>query len=51
MPWNAAASAILGIRGLLVHALSREAKAFYERHGFTTAPDRPMTLVMSLMPK
>ena len=43
-----AASAILGIRGLLVHALSDQAKAFYERHGFVASPIRPMTLVMSL---
>jgi GNAT superfamily N-acetyltransferase len=43
-----AAGAILGIRGLLVHALSDEAKAFYEYHGFVSSPSRPMTLVMSL---
>ncbi len=43
-----AAAAILGIRGLLVHALSDEAKAFYEYHGFVASPSRPMTLVMSL---
>lgn len=46
-----AASAILGIRGLLVHALSDEAKAFYEYHGFVASPSRPMTLVMSLKGK
>ena len=46
-----AASAILGIRGLLVHALSDEAKAFYERHGFVASASRPMTLVMSLKGK
>lgn len=43
-----AASEILGIRGLLVHALSEEAKAFCERHGFHAASSRPMMLVMSL---
>lgn len=43
-----AASAILGIRGLLVHALSDEARAFYEHYGFVAAPARPMTLVLSL---
>ena len=43
-----AASAILGIRGLLVHALSEEAKRFYSHHGFVASPSRPMTLVMSL---
>ena len=43
-----AAAGILGIRGLLVHALSGEAKAFYERYGFMASPARPMLLVMSL---
>lgn len=43
-----AASNILGIRGLLVHALSGEAKAFYERYGFVASPARPMMLVMAL---
>lgn len=43
-----AAGAILGIRGLMVHALSDEARAFYEHHGFTASPTRPMLLVMSL---
>jgi GNAT superfamily N-acetyltransferase len=44
-----AASAILGICGLLVHALSDAAKAFYEHYGFVASPSGPMTLVMSLM--
>lgn len=42
------ASDILGIRGLLVHALSGEAKAFYEYHGFVASPSQPMTLILSL---
>ncbi len=42
------ASDILGIRGLLVHALSNEAKAFYEHHGFVTSPTQPMMLILSL---
>lgn len=42
------ASDILGIRGLLVHALSAEAKAFYEHHGFVASPTQPMTLILSL---
>ena len=46
-----AASAILGIRGLLVHALSDEAKSFYEHHGFVASASRPMTLVLSLKGK
>jgi predicted N-acetyltransferase YhbS len=42
------AAGILGIRGILVHAISAEAKAFYERHGFRASPGNPMTLVISL---
>jgi GNAT superfamily N-acetyltransferase len=45
------ASEILGIRGLLVHALSAEAKAFYEHHGFVASPTQPMTLMLSLKRK
>jgi GNAT superfamily N-acetyltransferase len=41
------ASDILGIRGLLVHAISGEAKAFYEHHGFIASPTQPMTLILS----
>lgn len=46
-----AASSILGIRGLLVHALSDTANTFYEHHGFVASPSRPMMLVMSLRGK
>jgi GNAT superfamily N-acetyltransferase len=42
------AAAILGIRGLLVHAISAEARAFYEHYGFSASPTQPMTLVLSL---
>ena len=42
------AAAIMGIRGLLVHAISEEAKAFYEHYGFAASPSNPMTLVLSL---
>lgn len=45
---TAQAAAILGIRGLLVHAVSDTAKAFYEHYGFTASPQHPMTLVLSL---
>jgi GNAT superfamily N-acetyltransferase len=44
----AQAAMIVGIRGVLVHAISGEAKAFYERYGFTASPANPMTLVLSL---
>jgi GNAT superfamily N-acetyltransferase len=43
-----AASRILGVRGLLVHALSEKAAAFYGRHGFVASPTTPLTLVLSL---
>lgn len=42
------AAAIVGVRGLLAHALSAPAKAFYEHHGFTASPTQPMTLVLSI---
>lgn len=45
------AAAIMGIRGLLVHAISDEAKAFYEHYGFQCSPNHPMTLVLSLKAK
>lgn len=38
----------IGIRGLLVHALSEDAKAFYERMGFEASPLDPMTLMVTL---
>lgn len=38
----------IGIRGLLVHALSPAAKTFYERCGFDPSPLDPMTLMMTL---
>ena len=38
------AGSIIGVRGLLVHALNKEARIFYERHGFETIPDSPLTL-------
>ena len=43
-----AASAIVGVRGLLVHALSEEATSFYARHGFVASPTNPLTLILSL---
>jgi len=48
---TAQAANILGIRGLLVHALSMEAKTFYEHHGFIASPTQPMTLILSLKAK
>lgn len=43
-----AAADIAGIRALLLHAVSPEAKRFHERHGFQECPERPMTLVLLL---
>jgi GNAT superfamily N-acetyltransferase len=45
---TAQAAGILSMRGLLVHALSMEAKAFYEHHGFVASPTQPLTLILSL---
>ena len=42
------AASIMGIREILVHAISDEAKRFYEHHGFIAAPKQPMTLILSL---
>uniref|UniRef100_UPI003BEF33FE GNAT family N-acetyltransferase n=1 Tax=Burkholderia arboris TaxID=488730 RepID=UPI003BEF33FE len=42
------AAAAIGIRGLIVHALSDAAKAFYERVGFEASPLDPMLLLITL---
>lgn len=42
------AAAIMGIKGILVHAISDEAKRFYERYGFTAGVNQPMTLVLPI---
>ena len=38
----------IGIRGILVHAISEEAKAFYLALGFDPSPIDPMTLMITL---
>ena len=38
----------IGIRGILVHALSEEALAFYLAIGFDPSPLEPMTLMVTL---
>ena len=38
----------IGIRGLIVHALSAEARTFYEAVGFAPSPLNPMTLMITL---
>lgn len=42
------AADIAGIRAMLVHAISDEAKRFYERCGFQASPIDPMTLMITL---
>ena len=42
------AADVIGIRGILVHAISEEAKAFYLRLGFDPSPIEPMTLMVTL---
>ena len=42
------AAMILGIRGILVHAISDEARAFHEHHGFVASVSDPWTLILSV---
>jgi GNAT superfamily N-acetyltransferase len=42
------ASRIVGIRAILVHAISDEARQFYERAGFHASPTDPMMLMISV---
>jgi GNAT superfamily N-acetyltransferase len=42
------AADIIGIRGIIVHAISEEAKAFYLALGFDPSPIEPMTLMVTL---
>ena len=38
----------IGIRGIVVHAISEEAKQFYLALGFDPSPSEPMTLMVTL---
>jgi len=38
----------IGIRGIVVHAISEEAKGFYLALGFDASPREPMTLMVTL---
>jgi GNAT superfamily N-acetyltransferase len=38
----------IGIRGIVVHAISDEAKRFYVARGFDPSPREPMTLMVTL---
>lgn len=42
------AAEIAGIRAILVHAISNDAKLFYERCGFSASPIDPMTLMIRI---
>jgi GNAT superfamily N-acetyltransferase len=42
------AAEIAGIRAILVHAISEQAKRFYEKHGFIPSPADPMTLMITV---
>jgi GNAT superfamily N-acetyltransferase len=42
------AAETIGIRGIIVHAISEEAKNFYLALGFDASPSEPMTLMVTL---
>jgi GNAT superfamily N-acetyltransferase len=42
------AAGTLGIRGIVVQAISEEARSFYLRLGFSPSPIAPMKLVITL---
>jgi len=44
----AQAADVIGIRGIVVHAISEEAKRFYLALGFEPSPHEPMTLLITL---
>jgi GNAT superfamily N-acetyltransferase len=42
------AADIIGVRAILVHALSEQAKRFYEEYGFAPSPINPLTLMITV---
>jgi GNAT superfamily N-acetyltransferase len=42
------AAEIAGIRAILVHAISDDAKRFYEKYGFVASPIDPMTVMIGV---
>lgn len=42
------AAEIAGVRAILVHAISEDAKRFYERYGFVASPVDPLTVMISV---
>ena len=43
-----AASETVGVRALMLHAISPRARTFYARHGFTESPVNPMMMMASI---
>ncbi|MGH9589117.1 MAG: GNAT family N-acetyltransferase [Terracidiphilus sp.] len=44
----AQAAEVIGIRGILVHAISQQARDFYQNLGLDPSPGEPMTLMVTL---
>jgi GNAT superfamily N-acetyltransferase len=44
----ALAAEVVGIRAILVHAISERAKAFYEKYGFVASPVDPLTVMITV---
>ena len=42
------AAETVGVRAILVHAMSEDAKTFYEHFGFRASPVEPMTLMITV---
>ncbi len=42
------AAETVGVRAILVHAISQAAKTFYEKHGFRASSVEPMTLMITI---
>ncbi len=42
------AAELIGVRAILVHAISEAAKTFYEQYGFRASPVEPMTLMITI---
>jgi len=42
------AAEIAGVRAILVHAISEEAKRFYEKYGFVASPIDPLTVMITI---
>jgi GNAT superfamily N-acetyltransferase len=42
------AAEVAGIRAIILHAITEEAKRFYEQHGFIESPVAPLTMMITL---